>query len=469
MKQIIYIIIGIIISLSSTWAQTASIPDTNFLAFLKSNYAQTINSKNQLIIAQAKQVSGTLDCSGKNIANLEGIEYFTGVKTFHIESNKLTSIPSLDSLASLEEIIAHDNQLKSLPSLSNNKQLTQLVVFNNQLTSLPDLSGLVDLNKIDAGNNLLTVTPDLTSNVKLQELSLDRNLLTKSPTLTTIDSLTLLQVHENYLSFKELLPCYNYPYYSSNYTLQPQKAFPLSNIGVLLNDSLDLSTAIDTSLTTISYTWYFNGKVIGTETNDSLIIYPTTYNNQGYYYCTFTCSALPGIQLSTDSILVTIILCPSDSNFTFQTQEISCAGNGSLKVNLTSLPSQSYSFTLQSLVTGNSVTSATGLFNNLTEPQYILTAQIGSLCKVTLPIINIPYQECKEAFITPDGDGQNDTYYLSQTGTATIYDRNGVAVRTLTIPAEWDGTSKSGQKVAQGYYAVSINNGADYVKISVLY
>jgi len=315
----------------------------------------------------------------------------------------------------------------------------------------------------------LTTTPDLTNNINLQELSLDRNLLTRAPNLTTIDSLTKLQVHQNYLPFVQLLSCYNYPGFNNNFTLAPQKEFPISNKQILLNDTLDLSTNIDTSLSTISYTWYFNGKVVNTVTNDSLIIYPATYSNQGYYYCVFTCSALPGVQLSTDSMTATIIYCPSVSDFTFEYQGISCQSNGQLKINIMSLPVQSYIFNLKSQVTADSITSNTGVFNNLTEPQYTLYATIGAICKVTLPTIKIPYEECKEAFITPNGDGENDTYFFSETGTATIYDKNGVAVRTIAIPAEWDGTSKSGQKVSQGYYAASINNGADYVRISVIY
>jgi len=469
MKQILYIVLIIAFTGTAGMAQTASIPDPNFLSFIKSNFSKTINSSNQLIIAQAAQITSNFDCSGQNISNLEGIQYFTGIQTLHAESNLLTSLPPLDSLVNLQKLIIHDNQLKSLPSLSNNKQLIQIVAFNNQLTGLPDLTALTNLQKLDVGNNLLTVTPNISANVRLQQLSLDRNFLTQGPDLTGIDSLTQVQLHSNYFSFTDLLPYTSYSGFSSNFTIQPQRKFPLQNKEVLLNDSLDLSTNIDTALSTITYTWYFNGKVIGTETNDSLIVYPATYSNQGYYYCTFTCSALPGIQLTTDSMLVTVVFCPTTADFTFQTQEINCESSGTLKVNLNSLPTQSYSFTLKSPVTGNTLTSTTGFFNNLTEPTYTLSATIGNSCSITLPTINIPYEQCKEAFITPDGDGQNDTYYFSQTGTANIYDKNGIVVRTLTIPGEWDGTSKSGQKVVQGYYAVSINNGADYVKISVIY
>jgi len=468
MKQILYIALIIAITGTIGKAQTASIPDPNFLSFLKSNFSKTINSSNQLIIAQAAKVTSNFDCSSQNISNLEGIQYFSGIQTLHAESNLLTSLPPLDSLVNLQKLIIHTNQLKSLPSLSNNTQLIQLIVYNNQLTSLPDLSALANLQKLDVGNNMLTVTPNVSANVRLQQLSLDRNYLTQGPNITGLDSLTQVQLHSNYFSFSILLPYAIYPGFSSNFTIMPQKKFPLQNKEILLNSSLDLSTNIDTSLSTINYTWYFNGKAIGSETNDSLIISPATYSNQGYYYCMSTCSAMPGDTIKTDSMLVTIIFCPSDSNFTFNYQGINCTDNGTLKVNLYSLPVQSYQFTLRSLSTGDTITSSTGFFNNLTEPQYTLITQLGTVCKVTIPV-NIPYQECKETFITPDGDGQNDTYYFSQTGTANIYDKNGVIVRTLTIPAEWDGTSKSGQKVAQGYYAVNINNGADYVKISVIY
>src|SRR6185437_12468360 len=250
MKQILYIALIIAITGTIGKAQTASIPDPNFLSFLKSNFSKTINSSNQLIIAQAAKVTSNFDCSSQNISNLEGIQYFSGIQTLHAESNLLTSLPPLDSLVNLQKLIIHTNQLKSLPSLSNNTQLIQLIVYNNQLTSLPDLSALANLQKLDVGNNMLTVTPNVSANVRLQQLSLDRNYLTQGPNITGLDSLTQVQLHSNYFSFSILLPYAIYPGFSSNFTIMPQKKFPLQNKEILLNSSLDLSTNIDTSLST---------------------------------------------------------------------------------------------------------------------------------------------------------------------------------------------------------------------------
>ena len=487
-----FILVLLFLKQFSVLGQTAVIPDANFLTFLKNNYPATINGSNQLIIAQAASLSGSISCSSQNISSIEGLQYFTGInsldistnqltnisqvanltllKTLHAEENQLAILPSLNNLVNLQRLIVHTNQLKSLPELLQNIQLTQLVLFNNQLASLPDLSVLSNLKKIDAGNNLLTVTPNLSGNLKLTNLYLDRNYLTQSPDLANLDSLTSVQLHSNYFSFSDLIPYTTYPGFSSVFIIQPQKNFPMSGKEVLVNNPLTLSTNIDPSISGDSYQWYFNGASINTVTNDSLIINPVLYTSKGYYYCLLTNPSIPGLRLVTDSFFVDVIACPSNADFSFEYEKVSCMKNGTLKINLLSLPTQAYTFYLKSIITSKTDSSTTGFFKGLTQPEYILSVTSGTSCQVTLSShILIPYEECIETFITPDNDKDRDSYYFEKKGTAIIYDKTGAKIKSLIIPNEWDGSSNSGKLVTPGYYVVDINNGEETIRISVIY
>lgn len=70
--------------------------------------------------------------------------------------------------------------------------------------------------------------------------------------------------------------------------------------------------------------------------------------------------------------------------------------------------------------------------------------------------------------LRPDGDGENDAFFIKQQGKVIIYYKTGEHVKVLQIPAEWDGSVKGG-KVAPGYYFVDINNGESIINVRVIY
>jgi hypothetical protein len=150
--------------------------------------------------------------------------------------------------------------------------------------------------------------------------------------------------------------------------------------------------------------------------------------------------------------------------------EINCLKSGTLDVIWNTAPSVSLTYTLKSPVTGKIYSSSAGSFNGLTESNYNLAVQSGISCQKQYPAtINIPIEECTETFITPDKDGDKDSFYFTASGKAIIYDKNGNIVKTLIIPSEWDGSSKLGKLVSQGYYVADINDGQEFIKISVIY
>lgn len=473
-------------------AQTVSISDPDFLAHLKSAYPSAINSNDELIIAQAATFSGSFNCSNKNIHSLEGLQYFTNVTRvdasdnfltsceqvsglslitkLNVSNNQITSLPMLNSLSNMSILIVSKNELTQLPDLSANVKLKEIIAFTNKLSTLPSFAGLNELEKVDLGNNLLTQTPDFSSNLRMKFLSIDRNFLTSIPDLSSLDSLTEVQFHQNYFTFSDLVPISSYPDFSSNFTISPQRKISHSDLQLISTDTLYLVSGKDQNISGMSYAWYFQNAPLATADNDSAIIYPAQKKYEGYYYGVLTCTAIPGLQIYTDSFYVSITNCPGNNDFTFEYGTINCLKSGSLKISLPSMPVQSYLFELEPTSKGMRQTSSTGVFEHLIQPVYHLKVYSGNNCVLQYPeLIHIPFEDCKETFITPDGDGDKDVFYFDQKGTVIIYDKDGAKISSLALPAEWDGTTDKGKKVAQGYYVCDVNNGEEVVRITVIY
>src|SRR5690606_10753997 len=70
--------------------------------------------------------------------------------------------------------------------------------------------------------------------------------------------------------------------------------------------------------------------------------------------------------------------------------------------------------------------------------------------------------------ITPDGDGNEDSYYIRRRGMVRIHDGNGFLVRELKAPGPWDGTNNDGQLVTPGRYQLEIND-TDRIEVLIRY
>ena len=204
MKKLL--IISIIVLASPFWGDgrgnaqsTVFIPDTNFRNFLNTNYPAFMDgSGDSLIIDSAATLTGTLNCSSQNIANLTGVEYFVNITQLWCFNNQLTSLPALTNNTALQELWCTSNQLTALPNL--NTALQVLWCNNNKLTTLPALTNNTALLRLECSGNQLTILPDLTINSALEILNCYANQLTALPTLTNNIALRLLNCSNNQLT-----------------------------------------------------------------------------------------------------------------------------------------------------------------------------------------------------------------------------------------------------------------------------
>jgi len=530
LSSILFLGIHVIIN-----AQNISIPDPNFLAFLKKEYSSAIKN-DSLVVDKAKSIDGTFDCSGKNIQSLEGIQYFTSLEVIKANNNGLTWVPDLSglkdltrleltfnalvtppnisNLKKLRTLFLYNNNLTYLPDLSENTALVQIIASNNFLTTLPNLDNLVNLKKIDVGNNQLVAlpslekltlleeltiwknqlqnlpdlqnnvklikinagtnniatTPDVSKNINLEEFSLDRNLLTQLPDISNLTRLKKVEFHLNYFTFEDFIPLLDYPDFNNVFQINPQKDFSVENHSGKIQSPLTIRTGIDTKMSGNIYEWYFNGKKIATTQEDSLTITSLTAENEGTYYVKITNPSFPSLTLRTDTFRVFLESCIDISKFTFQISGINCMNTGALLIKLEGENPSTLFYELTSQITGHSTTSNFGFFTGLIDESYTLKINLNANCQLEYPdVITIPVAPCEETYITPNCDGDKDGFFFSDSGKAVIYDKSGNKIKELMIPGKWNGTSEKGIIVPIGYYIADINNGQNYIRISVLY
>jgi type IX secretion system substrate protein len=215
MKRLVCI--ALLLSIKQANAQTVTIPDVNFAAYLQSIIPAAM-SGNQLNTSSTLVTTTThsINVANKSIANLSGVQYFTSLTYLNCDSNTLTSLPTLPN--TLQTIFCINNYLDSLPVLPTSLQtiicrsnllsklatlptlLTYLDCALNYITTLPALPNA--LTQLYCYNNSLTSLPALPAS--LQILYCDNNSLASLPALP--NSLNTLYCNDNFLTSMPTLP-----------------------------------------------------------------------------------------------------------------------------------------------------------------------------------------------------------------------------------------------------------------------
>lgn len=425
-----------------------------------------------------------------NITTLPSLNNLKRLKNLNIHSNRLTSLPSLSNNDSLVELNLNTNQLTSLPDLKNLKQLQRFYVHNNQLKILSGSESLISLYDFTCSGNQLGNFPSLATWTKIQNFEASNNKLTAAPyfgtntTLQTVDlssnsissfdfkgctSLRRVKLDQNKLIFSELIKVLAISRYDTIFRLFPQQALTVGRpISSIEGNSATLSTGVDKNVSNVSYEWYKNGRLDTTITGDILTLTHLQLHDAGVYTCRIKHLSFANFYLETDAFHLSVALCIDLNTASVIPTEINCMKTGTLDVTLS--PAVTHlTYILESPKSGKSFTSSTGRFQGLTEPTYTLSVQTATGCRKIYPKeIKIPFQRCKDYLITPDNDGNADTFYFEESGKAEIYDKRGNLIRKMSIPAEWDCFSEKG-KVPSGYYIANINDGESQIGLSVVY
>jgi Leucine-rich repeat (LRR) protein len=97
-----------------------------------------------------------LECGGKNISHLGGIESLRELNTLILSHNDLSDISELTDMHQLVTLFIDNNQIHELSSIEALTQLHQLSIHDNQLTSVDELKDMQKLVKLYADNNMIS-------------------------------------------------------------------------------------------------------------------------------------------------------------------------------------------------------------------------------------------------------------------------------------------------------------------------
>ena len=190
------------------------VPDANFRKVIKELvFDNAVKDDDNLTVEMQEKIAAytdKLDISGKEISNLLGIQYFTGIKELDCSHNALTLL-DLSKLPNIVNVKADYNDLADVTfdkeakpetiDLSNNNLVTlnlagftsvkSLDVSNNKLTTL-NLAGLYQLATLDCSDNVLS-SFGVEGLVGLETLVSDNNAIVTM----NVSSLKNLKVLEN--------------------------------------------------------------------------------------------------------------------------------------------------------------------------------------------------------------------------------------------------------------------------------
>jgi Leucine-rich repeat (LRR) protein len=143
----------------------------------------------------------TLDCSNKNIQNIEGAQYLTSLTLLFLHGNQISDISALSGLTSLTELHLYVNQITNVSALSGLTNLTSLYLDrNNQLSDISALSGLTSLTFLSLYNTQISDISALSGLTSLNNLYLYDNQITNVSALSGLTSLTVLSLHSNQIT-----------------------------------------------------------------------------------------------------------------------------------------------------------------------------------------------------------------------------------------------------------------------------
>ncbi len=411
-----------------------------------------------------------LDLFNNNLILVPNLPENSRLTGLNVSQNFLTQYPDLSKQSLLEYInLSRNNGLKTIITYNNLTAVKEFSAYLCGLSDFPDVSMMTNLETLNIGYNNLTTIPDLSANQNLVTLYANNNSLVSFEDLSSINTLEKVRLYNNYLSYEDLEPLLNIPNYSDIYKYVPQYEFPNPlKSNYYEADSISFVTGIANTANNVTYSWYYQGSLLWESSLDTLNIPFAQPENSGAYYFIINSSDFPELTLNSSTTSFQVSPCINETGFTVNIEGATCTKAGSIYVKAENQPQKNLSYSLESTTSGKIFYSETGNFKNLNTPEYILYTEIGR-CKKEIDIINLPIESCEEAYFTPNGDGEDDSYYFQQEGTATIYNKFGQKIQDLTIPLEWDGSVKNNGIIAPGYYTVDINNGEEVFHLSVVY
>lgn len=410
-----------------------------------------------------------LEIGDNNIRNISKLEFLSNLEVLKADNNPLLDLPYMDRFSNLQVLSISGCGLTELADLSKLANLKYLRCDNNELVILPDLSALGNLELLNAANNALEEFPILPFHDRLAEIFLYQNNIRSLSNLQWNDSISVLNLDYNYLSFEDFLPLTNLSAFPDKLIISEQKVFSeFQDQRLLEKQTFHLELSVIGKADGQIISWYRNDTLLTSGADTFFNIGSVAKDHTGGFLAKVTHPQFPEITLITEPAYLTVENCLETDVLSFAKYDLNCENKGAIVVSANSQPQPIENYILTNTVNQTNIYSGDGHFDKLEEGVFELRIQTGQCTKVYPEFISVEESPCRSIFITPNGDGIDDDYYLSESGNAAIRDKSGYLIKEINLPGAWDGTGQSG-KVSPGLYFIDINNGEHIIQISVVY
>jgi len=403
-----------------------------------------------------------------NLTDLASVQGKSTLLYITCSGNQITALPDLSGLVNLQTLIVSYNPISVLPDLSMNTNLTLLDVQSTNIHSIPSLSTLINLKTLACENNSFTDLSGLSSNVTLTTLTAQNNLLSSLPDFSNKPALTSVNISNNNLTFEDIIPLTSLATFPTFiYAPQAELSLPLYT-DIRESNNFTYQISIDATLTTDKFTWYKNNIPLTTNNTGQYPFAPVFRSDSGFYSASVNNDAVPGLTLKSNVAQLIVRPCIEISTIQVSVLSSDCREGSSIDVAGTTVAGATLpiTFVLQTTSPVKNITSTSSTqFNKIIPGTYVLNVTDSRNCSAAKAFTVDKGPDCQNVF-SPDGDGIMDNYFIPDTGTAQIYSTSRRLIKTLTIPAAWDGTTSEASLADAGYYVIVIN-GTSTIGISL--
>lgn len=457
--------------------------------------------------------TGILRLRNNNLTSIPQLSLMRSVRRAYISDNKLTSIPNISALYQLIDLYLINNEITTLAEVENITTLQFLTITGNKITQIPNLTKLVNLKTLNVSNNPITFIQDLSTNVNLQLIDISNSnistiaslsslsnlevfncsntnfsdlsglnsnttltkLIAKNCKITTLanlsnkPNLTEIDISNNELTFEDIIPLMDLTTLTLfNYSPQKNIHLPL-NVDIRETNTFTYTTSIDASLSANAYTWFKNEVPLVTNTSGTFTLAPVYLSDSGVYKVSITNAAVPGLTLTSNESKIKTRLCMEINKVNLEILSSDCRKGAVIDFEGTMIDGavSPINYMLQSANSVNNIIGTTSTqFSNIIPGTYILQVTDSRNCTTHKTFYLDKGADCESVF-SPNGDGIMDNYFIPDIGTVEIYNTSKKLIKTLQVPASWDGTTNNGSLADSGYYVIIIN-GSSSISVSLM-
>ena len=179
-------------------------PDPNIEAAIR----DALNKHEGVIYTSDLESLTRLDSQQRDIVDLTGLEYCTGMQYLDLSDNRISDISPLAGLTSLQSLDVFRNQINDISPLVGLTNLRQLFLSDNsRISDISPLGGLINLQSLHIENCKISDVSPLDGLTNIEELYLVNNNISDISSLVENSELSfgdILDLRRNPLSTSSL-------------------------------------------------------------------------------------------------------------------------------------------------------------------------------------------------------------------------------------------------------------------------